>query len=81
MCKEKQHVNPNYKLTKLFWVASMEKWLLQAGYSVVSSALQLQIAKCWLNYCDCEVLLSLSLSAFADSRNAYSHLRSGNYNT
>jgi hypothetical protein len=46
MCKDKQHVNPNYKLTKLFWVACVEKWPLQAGYSVVSSALQLQIAEC-----------------------------------
>jgi len=39
MCKDKQHVNPNYKLTKFFWVASVEKWPLQAEYSVVSSAL------------------------------------------
>jgi hypothetical protein len=41
MCKAKQHVNPNYKLTKVFWVAFVEKWPLQAGYSVVSFALQL----------------------------------------
>jgi len=24
MCKDKQHVNPNYKLTKFFWVAYVE---------------------------------------------------------
>jgi hypothetical protein len=46
MCKYKQHVNPNYKLTKFFWVAFVEKWPLQLGYFVVSSTIQLQIAEC-----------------------------------
>jgi hypothetical protein len=46
ICKNKQHVNPNYKLAKFFWVASVEKWPLQAKYSIVSFALQLQIAEC-----------------------------------
>jgi hypothetical protein len=45
MCKDK-HVNPNYELTKLFWVAFVEKWPLQTGYPIVSSALQLQIVEC-----------------------------------
>jgi len=34
------NVNPNYKLTKFFWVAFVEKWPLQARYSIVSYALQ-----------------------------------------
>jgi hypothetical protein len=31
MCKDKQHVNPNYKLTRYFWVAFVEEWPLQAN--------------------------------------------------
>jgi hypothetical protein len=39
ICEPKQQTN------KVFLVAFVEKWPLQVGYFVVSSALQLQIAK------------------------------------
>jgi hypothetical protein len=71
---------PKLQTNKLFWVASMEKWPLQAKYFVDSSALQLQSASSTI-VIDWEVLLNLSLNAFANLRNAYSHLRLGNYNT